>query len=618
MSDPYYVTALKSGDVWANNGTGVTLTYNFWQSLPSYYSPDSWEANDFEPFTAAMKTATQKIFDNIGTFANVSFREVFTEAEAQLGFAQAVLSSDAGGWAYYPDSSHWAGDVWTNSTYVSSTSLPPGSYSYYLIMHEIGHALGLQHTFETDLIPERFDNANFSAMSYKRTGMQTYGIFDIAALQSLYGANMNYAAGDDVYRFNPEESIVVWDAGGYDTFDASSVTSIEYTRAAHNYANGTIINLTPGLFSQCPTGGFVGLAYGVWIEKVIGSTLPDLVTDNEIDNDIRLDAGNDIFNTTKGNDFFDGGTGFDEGFLQGAISDYTITIIDNATLTLSHAEYGLKTITNTESFYFWTATIYLQNRFTLDEVKSHAVNAADFGFRILSTDENPVSSRGYEMFGTAGNDTMTGTYGDDKIVGGDGNDILDGGPGRDRLDGGAGDDTYIVDSIQDVIVDGKKAPGIDLVEANASFALAKGLENLTLIGGSNIDGYGNKLNNEVTGNGGDNTLYGDKGNDTLCGGAGSDTLYGGKGSDRFVIDDAGNVDTILDFSAKKQPDTLDLHSLLTGFNGNLSNFVQFLYSGGGTIVQVDQNGTGSAWVHVATINGILDAAQLYASSHLIV
>ena len=69
-------------------------------------------------------------------------------------------------------------------------------------------------------------------------------------------------------------------------------------------------------------------------------------------------------------------------------------------------------------------------------------------------------------------------------------------------------------------------------------------------------GYGNELNNQITGNAGDNYLDGAAGDDTISGGAGNDTLFGGLGDDRltggsgndtFRFAPGGGHDTITDF-----------------------------------------------------------------------
>lgn len=60
------------------------------------------------------------------------------------------------------------------------------------------------------------------------------------------------------------------------------------------------------------------------------------------------------------------------------------------------------------------------------------------------------------------------------------------------------------------------------------------ITNITLLGTSNIDGYGNQNSNFITGNVGGNLLFGGGGYDTLNGGAGNDTLVGDSESDVLI------------------------------------------------------------------------------------
>ena len=119
-----------------------------------------------------------------------------------------------------------------------------------------------------------------------------------------------------------------------------------------------------------------------------------------------------------------------------------------------------------------------------------------------------------------------------------GNDTLYGGPGVDTLAGLTGDDVYIVDNYYDSVVE-LPDDGHDLIRANLRYILPDNVEDLALDGTDPVLGYGNSLNNYITGNGGNNYLYGVAGNDGLNGGAGSDTLYGGVGNDT-LDGDAGN------------------------------------------------------------------------------
>lgn len=132
-----------------------------------------------------------------------------------------------------------------------------------------------------------------------------------------------------------------------------------------------------------------------------------------------------------------------------------------------------------------------------------------------------------------------GGDGDDSLEGGDGDDTLDGGEGNDTLDGGEGDDTYILDSLNKIIVENTSS-GIDTIEtsmdkvnSSITWTLGDNLERLTLTGTNAIDGIGNALNNRIEGNDAANKLFGNEGRDTLLGHEGDDWLSGGDGNDNL-------------------------------------------------------------------------------------
>ena len=112
-------------------------------------------------------------------------------------------------------------------------------------------------------------------------------------------------------------------------------------------------------------------------------------------------------------------------------------------------------------------------------------------------------------------------------------DILDGGAGGDHMAGGFGDDTYVVNSYGDVVVE-NPGEGDDTVQAYVTYTLGSDVEFLTLMGGAAISGYGNSDNNVLTGNGNSNVLFGDAGDDTIEGNSGNDEVYGGDGNDTLI------------------------------------------------------------------------------------
>lgn len=167
--------------------------------------------------------------------------------------------------------------------------------------------------------------------------------------------------------------------------------------------------------------------------------------------------------------------------------------------------------------------------------------------------------------------TINGTPSSDVIDGTEQNPKI-------KLAGGNGDDIYIINNSKAVISEAINK-GSDTVYSSVNYTLGNNIENLSLIGGTSINGKGNTLANNLTGNETTNTLdgqtgndtlagglgddvlfggvgndllFGNEGNDTLAGGAGNDTLTGGIGNDLFrfdtVLSKRTNFDTITDFS----------------------------------------------------------------------
>ncbi|MEO6110715.1 MAG: calcium-binding protein [Nitrospiraceae bacterium] len=167
-------------------------------------------------------------------------------------------------------------------------------------------------------------------------------------------------------------------------------------------------------------------------------------------------------------------------------------------------------------------------------------------------------SKADHLYGGGGNDLLESGDGRDYLQGDAGIDRLDGGEEADTMAGGADSDFYIVDNLGDQVIEGLNN-GTDRVESSESFTLGANVEHLTLTGTADLNGIGNALNNDITGNGGINRLDGKGGtdhlvggdkNDILLGGTGdNDLLEGGEGFDTYYYNAGDGIDQIEDSDA---------------------------------------------------------------------
>lgn len=148
--------------------------------------------------------------------------------------------------------------------------------------------------------------------------------------------------------------------------------------------------------------------------------------------------------------------------------------------------------------------------------------------------DNVITGGGFgdALYGMGGNDTLRGGADQDELFGGTGDDLMDGGTGADRMEGGTENDTYLVESTGDKVVE-LAGQGIDTVKTTLSvYTLGAHVENLKNIGTSQIFvGTGNGLDNGMTGGANSDYMFGGDGKDSIFLGAGKDFAWGGTGND---------------------------------------------------------------------------------------
>ena len=542
-SDPLdallYIHNGRSDGCWndiSGVGTPVTLTYSFLTAMPGYYPADYSQYNDGQPVTFQVLSdnqanAVRAVLASISEMVNITFAEV--AGVGQLTFGIHDMVNNIAAYAYIPtgenETSSYSGDVWFNNIHFQGNPTS-GTNSYRTIMHEIGHALGLAHPHSEagkDFVLESdLDNTYHTIMTYNRITVNgvhasTLQMFDIEALQYLYGANTATRSGDDVYSWGANESVfkTIWDGGGNDTFDFSNQTrrcNIDLRDGVGHETTVVRDNAWGGSVQEM----HISIAKGVVIENAIGGSADDTIHGNDADNRLEGGAGNDTLYGGAGNDTLIGGTGADT--LYGGEGDDTYYVDNVGDVVIEEHNQGYDRVFSTVSYTLGANIEYLQLEGTAN-----------------------INGTGNELdnviIGNAGNNVLNGGAGNDTLYGGAGNDTLIGGTGADTMHGGEGDDVYYVDDVGDVIVEGLNQ-GNDWVHSTISYTLGANLENLQLEGTADINGTGNELDNIIIGNAGNNILSGGAGDDTLRGGAGNDTLYGGAGND--VLDGGTGADVM--------------------------------------------------------------------------
>jgi serralysin len=408
-SNPY-INGVLSGIKWGVN----SLTYSF-PTDPSFYGAyyGSGETTmGFEAFTVTQQNATRAILQQYSSYINVTFTEVTETATAHgdLRFAESDQPSTA--WAYYPSSMDLGGDAWFNNSKNWYDNPAQGNYAYYTIMHEIGHTLGLKHPHAASgsfgTMPLDRDSVEYSVMSYRSyigagtSGLtvgstsypQTLMMYDIVALQEMYGANFSTNGGNTTYKWDPNTGrmyvndvqatspngnkifLTVWDGGGHDTYDFS------------NYTTNLDVNLNPGGWSIVSTTQLADLGSGKkaagnianalqyqgntasLIEDAIGGSGNDKIVGNAANNKITGGAGSDNL---------DGGLGEDTACYAGTFADYSIVYNLDNSWTITDARLwcpdGVDTLWNFEWLQFYDVTVRLDSSLFEPTISAPAIAA---------------------------------------------------------------------------------------------------------------------------------------------------------------------------------------------------------------------------------------------------
>ena len=375
-------------------GTPLSLTYSFLLAPPADASAD--DRDGFAPMTATQRQGARDALKLWSDVANLTFTEVSGNGNLQFGTNHQTNSS---GYAYLPTAGIDTTQMYLDKDASYNQNYTPGTYGPSVMQHEIGHMLGLKHpgnydssggTADGPFLPADQDNGDYTQMSYTpptiyaSTGRYaaTPMLYDVLAIQHLYGANMGFRTGDDVYSFaSAEAPRCIWDAGGTNTFDFSACTA------------RVTIDLRPGSFSSTGPGYHnIALAFGVTVTRAMAGNYGSQIYVSAAGSAITGGAGADKVYLGSGSDTVVAGAGDDSVVFSKTFASYSV-------------QRGLSGVT-----VVGEGTDKLEGVETL-VFSDRSVNVADL----------PVQS------------AVLGSSGNDRIVAAAGSETIDGGGGRDTV-----------------------------------------------------------------------------------------------------------------------------------------------------------------------------------------
>jgi Ca2+-binding RTX toxin-like protein len=339
------------------------------------------------------------------------------------------------------------------------------------------------------------------------------GLFGGGGNDTLIGG-----AGADTLIGSPDDTIVLLIGGsGSDSYTVQSTATKIVETAGKDSGTDTVIvdapvaafTLAANLENLVVFGDMGGTGNGSGNE-ITGDTGDNKLLGLGGNDNLFGEAGNDTLDGGTGDDLLDGGDGHDS--LLGGAGNDVYSVDESSDVVIEATGGGIDTV-----FVAFAAAKYI----LADNIENLSLM---IGLGVGDALAGTGNSLNNEIFGNLNANRLEGLAG---------NDTLDGSDGADTLVGGKGNDTYLFVDAGDIVIE-NPGEGTDTIQTLlASLSLDTpafaDIENLTLRGTGNIDGFGNA---------GDNIMTGNDGSNGLDGAAGNDTMIGGKGADIYVVRDA--------------------------------------------------------------------------------
>ncbi|MEE4210903.1 MAG: hypothetical protein V2I43_16765 [Parvularcula sp.] len=302
-----FTALISSSSMSEGPGIGAFFTYSFPDLAPPYLSDFYTDAElaTFEAFSEAYKELAREAVEAFVSISGLTAFEVSPgKGDVQfMVFDFAVFEQNAGsaGFAYYPSTNPIGSDIFIDND-------SAGALSFELLLHELGHALGLKHPFDGSVRLETdSDNTANTVMSYTfAQGADGLGPLDIEAIMHLYGDEN--ADGNQIASWSWDEATETLTQTGNDTDeDIRGVFSSD------------VIEGMGGNDEIWGGGGNDQLFGGAGSDALFGGNGSDLMRGDKGDDNLIGQNGNDRLFGGDGADYLDGGDGDDS--VHGGVGD---------------------------------------------------------------------------------------------------------------------------------------------------------------------------------------------------------------------------------------------------------------------------------------------------------
>lgn len=309
-------------------GSPVALSYSFLLSAPATGSEGG---TGFSALSTAQQQRVREVLSQLAQQTGLQLSEVpADQGQLRFGINQ---QANTRAYAFSPDdvpNDDKAGDVWLDVE--TAAQLNPGQEGYYVLLHELAHALGLRHPLpasdnsgQTVLLDEFANFAHTLMLDVQAEQLsnaswpQWYGAFDLQALRHLYGSQA-WNTANNVYQVSAAQAqagVTLLDEGGTDTMDLSLLEG------------SASVDLRPGKVSSAGVdSNSINLRHNIatgtttHIENLLLTRGDDVATGNNLPN---------VFYSMGGNDVLDGLEGLDLVVLPGQRQLWTVTASSHVT-----------------------------------------------------------------------------------------------------------------------------------------------------------------------------------------------------------------------------------------------------------------------------------------------